>query len=141
MNGSRGLIIAIVATFIVGGSVGMVGGILFARYAMLPKAHIMARGERHGPDGPRHGRGPRGPGSMLEMLDQRLDLTPEQRQKIEVLLDESRRGYAQVRESTHAAIERELTAAQREEWKQLETRFSRERRRGSGRPPWRGDRP
>ena len=140
MNGSRGLIIAIAATFIVGCSVGMVGGILFARYAMLPKAHIMARGERHGQEGARHGR-PRGPGPMLEMLDRRLDLTPEQRQKIEALLDESRRGYAQVRESTHAAIERELTAAQREEWKQLENRFSRERRRGSGRPPWRGDRP
>jgi hypothetical protein len=78
---------------------------------------------------------------MLEMLQQRLDLTPGQRQRIETLLEQSRKGYAQVRESTHAAIERELTPAQREEWKKLETRFPRERRRDSGRPPWRGDRP
>jgi len=78
---------------------------------------------------------------MLERLEHDLDLTPDQRDRIERILEESRRGYAVVRESTHAAIARELTPAQGEKWKQMEERFLRERRRGFGRPPWRGDRP
>lgn len=134
-NGARGLLIAIAAAFIVGGSVGMVGGILFARSVLPPEARMV---ERRG--GPPRG-GPRGPGSMLRMLEQHLDLTADQRQRIERIVEESRHDYAMVRESTHAAIERELTPAQREEWKKMEERFPRERRRGSGRPPWRGDRP
>ena len=75
------------------------------------------------------------------MMEHRLDLTADQKTRVERILEESRRGYAQVRESTHAAIARELTPAQREEWKQMEERFLRERRHGFGRPPWRGDRP
>jgi hypothetical protein len=78
---------------------------------------------------------------MLGRLERTLDLTPVQRDRVERILEESRRGYAMVRESTHTAIERELTPAQRDEWKQMEERFLRERRRGSGRPPWRGNRP
>jgi hypothetical protein len=132
MNG-RGLVIAIVAAFIVGCSAGMVGGILFARFAMRPEAH-MGRDER--------GRGgPRGRTPLMERIERTLDLAPEQRQRIERVLEESRKGYGVVRESTHAAIERELTPDQRERWRQAEERFLRERRRGSGRPPWRGDRP
>jgi Spy/CpxP family protein refolding chaperone len=139
MNGTRGLVIAVVAAFIVGCSAGLVGGILFTRFA--PQTQATGRFERGGQEGPRRGGPPRRRGPTLEMLERRLDLTPEQRQRVEVLLEQSRKGYAQVRESTHAAIERELTPAQREEWKKLETRFPRERRRDSGRPPWRGDRP
>lgn len=141
MNGTRGLVIAVVAAFIVGCSAGMVGGILFARSAMLSPTHTAGRYARPGPEGPRKGGPPRGRGQMLETLQQKLGLSPEQRQRIEAHLEQSRKGYAQVRESTHAAIERDLTPAQREEWKKLETRFPRERRRDSGRPPWRGDRP
>jgi hypothetical protein len=134
MNGARGLVIGILAAFIVGCSVGIVGGILYARFSGVPGSHIAGReGQRPG--------GPRRPGSMLERMERNLDLTSDQRERVEKLLEESRRGYALVRESTHAAIDRELTPAQREEWKQMEERFQRERRRGSGRPPWRGDRP
>jgi len=134
VNGARGLVIAIVAAFIVGCSAGMVGGIVFARFVMLPAAHVA--GHRIGPrPGPPHG------GPMLEMLERGLDLTPDQRERIERILEESRHGYAVVRESTHAAIARELTPAQRERWTQMEERFLRERRRGFGRPPWRGGRP
>lgn len=135
VNGTRGLVIAMLAAFIVGCSLGLAGGIVLARYVVLPQAHLLPR-----PGGPRQG-GARGPGSMLKMLESRLDLTTVQRDRVERILEESRRGYALVRESTHTAIERELTPAQREEWKQMEERFLRERRRGSGRPPWRGDRP
>src|SRR5262245_37477388 len=136
MNGGRGLVIGILAAFILGCSLGMVSGILFARLTLGPW------GPPHwGHGGPPPGGPPRGPGPMLEMLERDLDLTPDQRDRIERILDESRRGYAVVRESTHAAIERELTPAQRDQWKQMEERFLRERRRGFGRPPWRGDRP
>jgi hypothetical protein len=78
---------------------------------------------------------------MLRMLDQHLDLSLDQRLRIERILEQSRHDFAMVRESTHAAIEHELTPAQRAEWKKMEERFPRERRRGFGRPPWRGDRP
>lgn len=132
MNGNRGLVIGMLAALIVGCSVGLVGGILFARYNGM-----------HGPHDGHGGRpgGPRGPGSMLERMERDLALTPDQSDRVEKILEESRRGFATVRESTHAAIERELTPAQRDQWKQMEERFQRERRRGSGRPPWRGDRP
>ena len=132
----RGLVIGILAAFIVGCSLGMVGGIVFARYAGMPGSHWAGR-----PDGPRQGGREHGRGPMLERLERSLDLTPDQKDRVERILEESRRGYALVRESTHTAIERELTPAQRDEWKQMEERFLRERRRGSGRPPWRGDRP
>ncbi|HEY2954476.1 MAG TPA: hypothetical protein VGK89_04435 [Candidatus Eisenbacteria bacterium] len=135
MNGNRGLVIAIAAALIAGCAAGMVGGILFARFGMIPAMHFAG-----GPRGPRGG-GPHGTGSMLERMGRDLDLTADQRERIERILEESRRGYAVVRESTHAAIARELTPAQRERWTQMEERFLRERRRGFGRPPWRGDRP
>jgi hypothetical protein len=141
VNGGRGLVIAIVAAFIVGCSVGMVGGIVFARFAVLPGQTMSSVFSRFAgrPIGPRHG--PPHGGPMLEMLERSLDLKPDQRDRIERILEESRRGYAVVRESTHAAIERELTPAQSERWRQVEERFLRERRRGFGRPPWRGGRP
>jgi len=132
VNGNRGLAIGMLAAFIAGCSLGMIGGILFVRYSGMPFAHD-ARGGRPG--------GPHGPGPMLERMERDLALTPDQRDRIEKILEESRRGFAQVRESTHTAIDRELTSAQREQWKVMEERFQRERRRGSGRPPWRGDRP
>ena len=112
----------------------MVGGIVFTRFVMPRAGHFS------GPFGPHFGR-PHGPGPMLDMLERRLDLRPEQRDRIERILETSRQGYAVVRESTHAAIERELTPEQREQWRQVEERFLRERRRGFGRPPWREDRP
>jgi Spy/CpxP family protein refolding chaperone len=136
MNGSRGLLIGILAAFIVGCSAGLVGGILLTRVARAPWGHMGHGGPR--PGGPGHAGGP---GPMLDMMEQRLDLKPEQRQRVEKILEDSRHGYEQVRESTNVAIERELTPEQREQWKQMEERFLRERRRGFGRPPWRGDRP
>jgi Spy/CpxP family protein refolding chaperone len=133
VNGNRGLVIGMLAAFIVGCSAGMIGGIVFARYVGVPFAH-------RGPGGPPGGR-PHGTGPMLERMERDLSLTPDQRDRVEKILEESRRGFAQVRESTHTAIERELTPAQREQWKVMEERFQRERRRDSGRPPWRGNRP
>jgi hypothetical protein len=130
MNGTRGLVIGILAAFIVGCSAGLIGGILLTRLVHAPWGH-------GGHGGPRPG----GPGPMLDMMERRLDLKPDQRARVEKILEDSRHGYEQVRESTNVAIERELTPDQREQWKQMEERFLRERRRGFGRPPWRGDRP
>ena len=67
--------------------------------------------------------GPRGPGPMLERMERDLSLTPDQRDRVEKILEGSRRDFAQVRESTHVAIERELTPAQRDQWKVMEERF------------------
>ena len=140
MNGVRGLVIAIVAAFIVGCSIGMVGGIVFARFVLHPP-HFAVGFRGPGAGGPGRPGGPHGHGPMLDMLERSLDLKPDQRARIERILEESGRGYAVVRESTHAAIERELTPDQRDRWRQVEERFLRERRRGFGRPPWRGGRP
>ena len=134
MNGGRGLMIAIVAAFIVGCSAGMVGGILFARVARRPEAHMRGRP-------PRPGEAPRERTPMMERIERTLELEPGQRLRIERVLEESRKGYAVVRESAHAAVERELRPDQIERWRQAEERYLRERRRDSGRPPWRGDRP
>jgi hypothetical protein len=135
MNGTRGLVIAMLAAFIVGCSLGMAGGIVFARFVVTPQTHQLSRLFGPGPGAP-HGQAP-----VLGMLERRLRLTPEQKDRVDKILEDSRRGYAVVRESTSAAIERELTPGQRDEWKQMEERFLRERRHGSGRPPWRGSRP
>ena len=135
MNGTRGLVIAMLAAFVVGCSLGLAGGIVFARMVVQPQTHQLSR-----LFGPRPG-APHGPAPVLGMLERRLRLTPDQKDRIEKILEDSRRGYAVVRESTSVAIERELTPGQREEWNQMEERFLRERRHGSGRPPWRGSRP
>jgi hypothetical protein len=133
VNGTRGLVIGMIASFIVGCSVGMVSGIVLSRFAL--------HGERpffmgHEPWRSR----PPGPGPMLRHLEERLDLSAAQRERIEHILDSSRLGYAAVRESTHAAILRELTPEQRESFRKMDPRLMRERR-GMSPPPRGMDRP
>jgi hypothetical protein len=135
VNGLRGLVIATAAAFIVGCSAGLMGGILFMRFG--GPGH--ARDGRHGGRPPwSERRGPGGPGReqrMVPMLERDLDLTPEQARRVEAHLDRARREHAAVRESVNTWIERELTPAQRERWKQMQTRFERERRGRRGGPP------
>lgn len=143
MNGVRGLIIATAAAFIVGCSVGLMGGILFMRLGApgvhpgfmagrmhgRPPSHFGARGPR-GPEGERHQE------RMITHLERELDLTPAQRERIVAQLDRARESHAAVRESMQVWLERELTPAQHERWKQLEARFERSRRGpGSDDPP------
>ena len=143
MNGTRGLVIATAAAFIVGCSVGLMGGLLFMRLSAPPPWAFMRDG-RHGPPFFEHGGagergGRRGGGHaerVLPMMEHELKLSPEQDERIVAQLDRARRDHAAVLESTEAWIDRELTPAQRERWKQMEARFERWRRgREPGGPP------
>jgi Spy/CpxP family protein refolding chaperone len=134
MNGTRGLVIAIVASFIVGFSAGMVGGIVFS-LSTHPSFHSPF-GRHDAERGPRGARGP-----VLHALESRLDLSPDQRARIEAILDSSRVNFETVRDSTRARVERTLTPEQRERWKTMDKRIMRERRGPGPREPWRMDRP
>lgn len=128
MNGTRGLIIATTAAFIVGCSVGLMGGILLTHFGG-PRWH----GEpRPGGRGARFERriGPGPPEGMLPMMERELALTPEQHERIVRLIDRTRAQHAAARESMHVWIGRELTPEQGERWKAMEERFERSRRGG-----------
>lgn len=148
MNGGKGVLIAAGAAFIVGCSVGLMGGILFMRSA-LPGSHgkYLSGGMRGGY--PQHfgSRGPRGPEGarhqerMISHLERELDLTPAQRERIVAQLDAARAGHAAVRESMQVWLERELTPGQHERWKKMEARFERSRRGSGSRGSGSADRP
>lgn len=136
MNGTRGLLIATAAAFIVGCSVGLMGGILLMRFGPGPHG-------RDGRGGPRFERriGPGPPEGMLPMLEDELDLTPDQRARILEKIDEARRKHGAVRESMRVWIGRELTPEQRERWKRMEEKFERSRHSRRSRDRWGPDRP
>lgn len=138
MNGVRGLLIAITASFIVGCSVGLVGGIVFMRVAGPPGLAGLRPGEnaRIRYSGPER-RGMGRPDRVLPALERSLDLSSEQRERLVAQLDRARRHHAALRDSTRIWIERELTPEQRERWRRMEERFERSRpgRGPRGRPP------
>ena len=142
MNGTRGLLIATAAAFIVGCSVGLMGGILFMRFgAQGPHERFMSGGRRGGaPPFERRG-GPGPPEGLLPMLGRELDLSPEQHGRILAQIDRARLQHGAVRESMHVWIERELTPEQRERWKKMEVRYERSRRGPRARGPWSPGRP
>lgn len=129
MNGTRGLVIAVAAAFIVGCSVGLMGGILFMRFGPTVPHPGWMRGAMHGRPPLFEGRG--GPGHMermLPVLARELDLSPEQRERFVRQLDRAREHHSAARESMRVWIERELTPAQREKWDRWEAVFERTRR-------------
>lgn len=136
MNGTRGLLIATAAAFIVGCSVGLMGGILFMRFGVAgPHGGYRSGGRGWGPP-PFERRG--GPGrseGMLPMMARELDLSPEQHDRILRQIDRARQQHGAVRESLHVWIERELTPEQRDRWKQMEERFERSHRGRRSRDP------
>ena len=142
MNGARGLLIATAAAFIVGCSVGLMGGIVFMRFgAPGPHDGFMRGGMRGGPPPFERRGGPGPPEGMLPMLGRELDLSADQRDRILRQIDRARQQHGAVRESMHVWIERELTPGQRERWKRMEERFARSRRGSGSRGPRPHDRP
>jgi len=139
MNGPRGIAIAVAASFIVGCSVGLMGGILFMRYAapglhggIPPRGMPGGRGPffgRGGADGARHEE------HMLSLLEEELDLSPEQRERVRARIDAAWRHHVAARDSLHVWLERELTPAQRERWRELEQRLGMPPRGRGPRPP------
>lgn len=131
MNGTRGLIIATAAAFIVGCSVGLMGGILFMRFGGPGSHGGFGPGGRHGGPHPFERRlvpGP--PEGMLRMMVRELDLSPGQHDRILRQIDRARMQHGAVRESMHVWIGRELTPDQRERWNRMEERFERSRHDG-----------
>lgn len=137
MSERRNLIIAIVVAFafgIAGGVIGTLGTIAVVHHRGGP----FLAGDRHPSDRP--GRGPgaggrrtgeRGRPMMERVLHRQLDLSDEQRARIEAILDAARPRYAAVRESTRVEIDGVLTPEQRTKLKQLEESFpARRRERG-----------
>ena len=122
MNGTRALVIAAIASFIVGCSVGLIGGVLLMRFAGPPRFTMRV------PPPPE--RGPRS-GRMLETMSRSLDLTDEQERRIGALIDETRAGERASHDSLRARIARELEPEQLERWQRFEERFGRRGRRGS----------
>ncbi len=116
------IVISLVATFIVGAALGLVGGILFQHRVLMamrgerPGFFLFHRG---GPGFGDRGMGPRERPSArdaLPRLQRLLDLTPEQVKRIEPKVVESQRLFEAARESLHARIDVELTPQQRERW-------------------------
>ena len=141
MNGTRGLVIATTAAFIVGCSLGLMGGILFMRFGGAgPHGGFMPGGRFGGPTPFERRVGPGPPEGMLRMLGRELDLTPEQHDRILRHIDRVREQQGAVRESMHVWIDRELTPEQRERWKAMEERFERSRRGSRFRGPRSHDR-
>lgn len=145
MNGRQGLVIAAVAALVVGFSLGLVAGIAFMRFG--PPAHApfaFGHGDRGGLSGEGRMAGPgigfmgpgrrMSPGPMLRQLSRALDLSDAQRERIHVILMKSHGEQAAMRDSTHAAIERELTPAQRARWREMELRFQQTWRGHPGHP-------
>ena len=148
--------IALAAAFLVGCTTGVLGGIVFARFILLPHRAAFADGPRFdgphrgpngefappgGPGGPAGPGGPGGPGGPagggperhLERLSHVLDLNDEQRERMRGHMERSRGEFDGVRDSLEARIARELTPAQRERWKQMQREFP---GRGARRGPW-----
>lgn len=145
MNGARGLVIATTAAFIVGCSVGVMAGISFMRFGPPGYHDGPTFGDPRGPRPGFLGRGGPGlrgrPERVMPWLEQTLNLSPAQRERIVAVLDRARREQMAQRESVQVWIERELNPTQRERWKQMEARFERSRRGRWSRGPMPPDRP
>ena len=121
MNGTRALVIAAVATFIVGCAVGLIGGVLIMRFAGPPPFAMRVPPPReHGPRGDR----------MLEVMSRTLDLTDEQERRIGEIIADARHDQRASHDSLRVRIARELTPEQRERWERFAERFGRRGRRG-----------
>lgn len=134
MSERRNLVVAIVVALVfglAGGTIGTLATIALTHHGRGP----FLGGDRHPGHrgGDRQRRGPRRP-RMENVLDQKLDLSDEQRARIGEILDAARPRYAAVRESTRARIDRVLTAEQRTKLRELEERFP-ARRRDRGTAP------
>lgn len=133
------IVIALVATFLIGASLGLMGGIFFAMHQRPFHAELRARGTF--PPGP--GPGLLGPPDrrvmrhvmVMPRLREALDLTDAQAAAIEPLVEETHRTMGAARDSLRARIERVLTPEQRERWRRLEERrgFPGEKRGPRGR--------
>jgi len=110
------LIVAMISALCLGSALGFAAGVVFSHHAMGLERHFEPRGERFGRRGP-----PGEPSARIIVphLVRMLDLTPEQASAIRGEVEATRTDFAQVRDSLHARIERHLTPAQRDRWREM----------------------
>jgi hypothetical protein len=114
--------VALVATFLIGASLGLMGGILFSGRWHGDRAPRWAEGRlRGGEPGPQGREGPRSD-VMVIRLRQALDLSDAQVERIRPLLEQAHTTMLGARESLRVRIEVVLTPEQRARWRQLEAR-------------------
>lgn len=123
MNGTRGLLLAVVAAAMFGAACGVVGGIVLERVAWHGPGPWMM----HGAPPPRDRHGAHF-GPPLERLVRELDLTDTQRERVMADIERTRLEGRAVRESLRVRIERELTPEQRARFRAIA-------------PPFRGSNP
>lgn len=119
------IVVALIAAFLIGASLGLTGGILFMFSQHRPPAAMFAPGGPP-PGGPGMfggaGRPGPGPERLMPRLREALDLSDAQVAKIEPILREAHQHMTTARDSLRARIDRELTPEQRERWRRLEAR-------------------
>jgi hypothetical protein len=112
------VIVAMISALCFGTALGFACGVLFSHHAMAGYPRMGGHGfrggmERHGPPGEPSSR------FIVPHLQRMLDLTPDQADAIRKEVEASRADFAQVRDSLHARIERHLTPAQRDRWREM----------------------
>jgi Spy/CpxP family protein refolding chaperone len=110
VNGSRGTVLAVSASLIVGCAIGLIGGVLFSR-------SIFALGVRASGEHRFH------PGERLHYVEQRLHLTKDQSDRIEKIVDASRAQADSVRSLARQQILQVLTPEQRAQWERMDQHF------------------
>jgi len=84
MMGTRRAVIYLLLVFVLGLAIGSLGILWASKHGWVPRGWW--------------GHGPSGPQDAVAWLDRELKLTPEQRQQLEVILDETAAGYRGIRE-------------------------------------------
>jgi hypothetical protein len=117
------LVLAVVSALCMGMAFGFVGGVVFSRHVLHGGSGFARMFERHFDHGGRFGMQRRGglpsPRTIVPRLQRMLDLTPAQADAIRGEIERTRGDFAQVRDSLHARIERHLTPAQRDRWREM----------------------
>jgi hypothetical protein len=110
------VIVAMISALCIGSALGFAGGVLFSHHALGSSPRFEGGGPRFARRGPP---GEPSPRSIVPHLVRMLDLSPEQADAIRGEVEASRADFAQVRDSLHARIERHLTPAQRDRWREM----------------------
>jgi Spy/CpxP family protein refolding chaperone len=119
MISKRELVIAVTVALLIGIALGIMGGMIGARY-------LTGMPGPFGPGGHGHHGGMGGP-PPLARLERALDLSPAQVDSIEAIFNRSRARFEARRDSMRSEIDAQLTPEQRTKWKQMESQFRHDR--------------
>lgn len=115
MISKQNLVLAISASLVVGIAIGLIGGVLFSRVFVFAH-HGPMRPEAMERMHPRHERG-------MQFLERRLDLSDEQMDAIETIVERSRGTSDSLHDLARAQIHELLTPEQRERWERMNRRM------------------